>query len=167
MSALTLIVNGSEHKAEASPGESLLSVLRYRLGLSGTKYGCGEGQCGACTVLVDGKAIRSCLTPADSVAGKKVVTIEGLSQDGKLDPVQQAFLDEEAFQCGYCTPGMIMSARALLSSNPQPSDDEIQRRMNGNVCRCGTYPRVVAAIHRAASIAKGVHRATHEGASKS
>jgi aerobic-type carbon monoxide dehydrogenase small subunit (CoxS/CutS family) len=154
MGLITLIVNGAGHRTEASSGESLLSLLRYRLGLTGTKYGCGEGQCGACTVLVEGKAVRSCLTPADSVAGKKVVTIEGLSPDGKLDPVQQAFLDEEAFQCGYCTPGMIMSAHALLSANPQPSDDEIQRRMNGNVCRCGTYPRVVAAIHRAAAGAR-------------
>jgi len=154
MTAINLIINGTERRTEASSGESLLSVLRYRLGLTGTKYGCGEGQCGACTVLVDGKAIRSCLTGADSVSGKKVLTIEGLSQDGKLDPVQQAFLEEEAFQCGYCTPGMIMSASALLAANPQPSDDEIQRRMNGNVCRCGTYPRVVAAIHRAASGAR-------------
>jgi aerobic-type carbon monoxide dehydrogenase small subunit (CoxS/CutS family) len=154
MGLITLIVNGAGHRTDAFSGESLLSVLRYRLGLTGTKYGCGEGQCGACTVLVDGKAVRSCLTPADSVVGMKVVTIEGLSQDGKLDPVQQAFLDEEAFQCGYCTPGMIMSARALLSANPRPSDDEIQRRMNGNVCRCGTYPRVVAAIHRAAAGAR-------------
>jgi aerobic-type carbon monoxide dehydrogenase small subunit (CoxS/CutS family) len=151
MTAITLIVNGTERKAEAAAGESLLSVLRYRLGLTGTKYGCGEGQCGACTVLLEGKAVRSCLTPAESVAGKKVVTIEGLSHDGRLAPVQQAFLDEEAFQCGYCTPGMIMSAHALLAANPQPSEEEIKQRMNGNVCRCGTYPRIVAAIRRAAS----------------
>jgi aerobic-type carbon monoxide dehydrogenase small subunit (CoxS/CutS family) len=154
MSAITLTVNGTECKAEAAAGESLLSVLRYRLGLTGTKYGCGEGQCGACTVLLEGKAVRSCLTPAESAAGKKVLTIEGLTQDGRLAPVQQAFLDEEAFQCGYCTPGMIMSAHALLTGNPQPSDEEIKQRMNGNVCRCGTYPRIVAAIRRAVSGAK-------------
>lgn len=154
MAAITLIVNGSERKAEAASGESLLSLLRYRLGLTGTKYGCGEGQCGACTVLLEGKAVRSCLTPAESAAGKKVLTIEGLSQDGRLAPLQQAFLDEEAFQCGYCTPGMIMSAQALLAATPQPSQEEIHQRMNGNVCRCGTYPRIVAAIHRAASGAK-------------
>src|SRR5215469_9988046 len=116
MAAITLIVNGTERKAEAAAGESLLSVLRYRLGLTGTKYGCGEGQCGACTVLVDGLATRSCRTPAEASAGKKIVTIEGLSQDGKLHPLQQAFLDEEAFQCGYCTTGMIMSAHALLAN---------------------------------------------------
>jgi aerobic-type carbon monoxide dehydrogenase small subunit (CoxS/CutS family) len=154
MTAITLIVNGTERKAEAAAGESLLSVLRYRLGLTGTKYGCGEGQCGACTVVLEGKAVRSCLTLAESAAGKKVLTIEGLSQDGRLVPVQQAFLDEEAFQCGYCTPGMIMSAHALLADNPQPSEEEIKQRMNGNVCRCGTYPRIVAAIRRAAAGAR-------------
>jgi len=151
MAAITLIVNGTERKAEATAGESLLSVLRYRLGLTGTKYGCGEGQCGACTVLLEGKAVRSCITPAESAAGKKILTIEGLSQDGRLAPAQQAFLEEEAFQCGYCTPGMIMSAHALLAANPQPSEEEIKQRMNGNVCRCGTYPRIVAAIRRAAT----------------
>ena len=154
VAAITLIVNGTERKAEAAAGESLLSVLRYRLGLTGTKYGCGEGQCGACTVLLEGKAVRSCLTPAESAAGKKILTIEGLSQDGKLAPVQQAFLEDEAFQCGYCTPGMIMSAHALLAGNPQPSEEEIKQRMNGNVCRCGTYPRIVAAIRRAAGARK-------------
>ena len=154
MTAITLIVNGTERKAEATAGESLLSVLRYRLGLTGTKYGCGEGQCGACTVVLEGKAVRSCLTPAESAARKKILTIEGLSQDGRLAPVQQAFLEEEAFQCGYCTPGMIMSAHALLTANPQPSEEEIKQRMNGNVCRCGTYPRIVAAIRRAASGAR-------------
>jgi len=154
VAAITLIVNGTERKAEAAAGESLLSVLRYRLGLTGTKYGCGEGQCGACTVLLEGKAVRSCLTPAESAAGKKILTIEGLYQDGKLAPVQQAFLEDEAFQCGYCTPGMVMSAHALLAGNPQPSEEEIKQRMNGNVCRCGTYPRIVAAIRRAAGARK-------------
>jgi len=154
MPAITLIVNGTERKTEAASGESLLSVLRYRLGLTGTKYGCGEGQCGACTVLVDGKAVRSCITAADAVSGQKILTIESLSQDGKLSPLQQAFLDEEAFQCGYCTPGMIMSAHALLAGTPQPSDEQIMQRMNGNICRCGTYPRIVAAIRRATAGAK-------------
>jgi aerobic-type carbon monoxide dehydrogenase small subunit (CoxS/CutS family) len=127
----------------------LLSVLRNRLELTGAKYGCGEGQCGACTVLLDGKPVRSCRTSASSAAGKKISTIEGLSQNGNLHPLQQAFLDEEAFQCGYCTPGMILSAAALLTSNPSPSDEEILQHMNGNICRCGTYPRIMAAIHRA------------------
>ena len=150
MPAITLIVNGSERKTEAAAGESLLSVLRYRLGLTGTKYGCGEGACGACTVLVDGRATRSCRMPAEAGARKEIVTIEGLAQNGKLHPLQQAFLVEEAFQCGYCTTGMIMSAHALLAENPKPSDEQIIEEMNGNVCRCGTYPRVMAAIRRAA-----------------
>jgi aerobic-type carbon monoxide dehydrogenase small subunit (CoxS/CutS family) len=154
MPAITLIVNGSEHKVECASGEFLLSVLRNRLGLTGTKYGCGEGQCGACTVLLRGKAIRSCLTPAESVAGQKIVTIEGLSTNGQLHPLQQAFLEEEAFQCGYCTSGMIMSAHSVLAAHPHPSDQDIIQYMDGNVCRCGTYPRILAAIRRAAHGAK-------------
>ena len=149
MATITLLINGSERKVEAAEGEPLLSVLRNRLGLTGTKYGCGVGQCGACTVLLDGKAMRSCLLPADAVKGK-IVTIEGLAANGSLQPVQQAFLDEEAFQCGYCTSGMIMAAQGLLTSVPRPSDDDIFEHMNGNICRCGTYPRIMAAIHRAA-----------------
>ena len=128
----------------------LLYVLRDRLNLTGTKYGCGEGQCGACTVLIDGRPTRSCQMHATAVSGRKITTIEGLEGDGKLHPVQQAFLDEEAFQCSYCTPGMILSAVGLLKTNPKPSDEEIIRGMNGNICRCGTYPRIVAAIRRAA-----------------
>ena len=155
MPMLTLLVNGTERKVEAQAGEPLLWVLRDGLGLTGTKYGCGEGQCGACTVLLDGKPVRSCRTAAESATGKKILTIESLAENGKLTPLQQAFLDEEAFQCGYCTPGMIMSAHALLSATPQPSDEEIIRQMNGNVCRCGTYPRIVAAVHRAAGGKKG------------
>jgi aerobic-type carbon monoxide dehydrogenase small subunit (CoxS/CutS family) len=147
---LTLLVNGTERKVEAQAGEPLLWVLRDRLGLTGTKYGCGEGQCGACTVLLDGRPVRSCRTPAESATGKKILTIESLSENGRLAALQQAFLEEEAFQCGYCTSGMIMSAHALLSGTPRPTDDEIIRHMNGNICRCGTYPRVAAAIHRAA-----------------
>jgi aerobic-type carbon monoxide dehydrogenase small subunit (CoxS/CutS family)/outer membrane lipoprotein-sorting protein len=124
--------------------------LRNRLGLTGTKYGCGEGQCGACTVLFNGRPIRSCRAPAESAQGINILTIEGLAGKGSLSPVQKAFLEEEAFQCGYCTSGMILAAHALLASNPKPSDAEIIQHMNGNICRCGTYPRIVAAIHRAA-----------------
>ena len=151
MSEIVLIVNGEERRVDAPPEESLLSVLRNRLDLTGTKYGCGEGQCGACTVLLDGKAVRSCLTPLSTAARKKITTIEGLEHAGKLHPVQEAFLAEEAFQCGYCTSGMIMSAAALLSANPSPNEALIKRAMNGNICRCGTYPRVIAAIQRAAT----------------
>jgi isoquinoline 1-oxidoreductase subunit alpha len=154
MPSLTLLVNGTERKVEAEPDEPLLSVLRTRLGLTGTKYGCGEGQCGACTVLIDGRAVRSCRMPAKAASGKKVVTIENLAQNGKLHPIQQAFLEEEAFQCGYCTPGMIMAAHALLTATPRPTDEEIIQHMNGNICRCGTYLRIMAGIHRAAVGAK-------------
>ena len=150
MSALVLNVNGSERQVNTPPDESLLSVLRDYLQLTGTKYGCGEGQCGACTVLLDGRPARSCRTTVSQAVGKKITTIEGLEQDGKLHPVQAAFLDHEAFQCGYCTSGMIMSAVALLTSTPSPSDNEIIRQMNGNVCRCGTYARILAAVRQAA-----------------
>jgi aerobic-type carbon monoxide dehydrogenase small subunit (CoxS/CutS family) len=143
---LVLNVNGSERQVDAPPAEPLLSVLRNYFQLTGTKYGCGEGQCGACTVLLDGRAARSCRTPVSQVVGKKITTIEGLEQNGKLHPVQQAFIDQSAFQCAYCTSGMIMSAVALLNSTPSPTDAEIIRQMNGNVCRCGTYARILAAI---------------------
>jgi aerobic-type carbon monoxide dehydrogenase small subunit (CoxS/CutS family) len=146
----SLLVNGTEHKVDTPPDEKLLWVLRNSLNLTGTKYGCGEGQCGACTVLLEGKPVRSCLTRASLVAGKKITTIEGLSQDGDLHPVQEAFLRAEAFQCGYCTPGMVMAATALLNETPHPSDEQIVERMNGNICRCGTYPRVVQAVRLAA-----------------
>lgn len=150
MPTLTLLVNGTEHQVEAEPGEPLLWVLRNRLGLTGTKYGCGEGQCGACTVLLEGRSIRSCRMPAENAAGKKILTIESLTENGRLSPLQQAFLEEEAFQCAYCTSGMIMSAHALLAATPHPSEEQIIQHMNGNVCRCGTYPRIMAAIQRAA-----------------
>jgi aerobic-type carbon monoxide dehydrogenase small subunit (CoxS/CutS family) len=150
MREIVLNVNGSEHRVPAADDEMLLYVLRDRLNLTGTKYGCGEGQCGACTVLIDGRPMRSCQMHASAVSGRKITTIEGLQSDGKLHPVQQAFLEEEAFQCSYCTPGMILSAVGLLNANPKPSDEEIIRGMNGNICRCGTYPRIVAAIRRAA-----------------
>lgn len=153
MPILTLNVNGTERKIDCLPGESLLSVLRYRLALTGTKYGCGEGQCGACTVLLRGKSIRSCRTPAEVVAGQPVVTIEGLAGT-YLHPLQDAFLKEEAFQCAFCTSGMIMSAQSLLAANPNPDDDDIVQMMDGNVCRCGTYPRIIAAIKRAAGAMK-------------
>ena len=152
MGELSLNVNGKPYnKVNAPAEETLLSVLRNRLGLTGTKYGCGEGQCGACTVLMDGAATRSCSIPAAAAAGAKITTIEGLEQNGRLTPVQQAFLDEGAFQCGYCTSGMIMSATALLSNHHAPNDEEILGAMNGNVCRCGTYPRIREAIKRAAA----------------
>ncbi|HKF22741.1 MAG TPA: (2Fe-2S)-binding protein [Candidatus Angelobacter sp.] len=154
MPAIILNINGSEHKVDAASGESLLSVLRNRLGLTGTKYGCGEGACGACTVLLQGKAVRSCLAPAKSCAGQKIITVEGLMQDGRLHPVQQAFLEEEAFQCAYCTSGMIMSAVSLLKANAHPSDEQIVDEMNGNICRCGTYQRILAAIRRAVQAEK-------------
>ena len=150
MSALLLNVNGSDRQVNAPPEETLLSVLRDRLQMTGTKYGCGEGQCGACTVLLDGRPVRSCRTPASQAVGKKILTIEGLEQNGKLHAVQQAFLEQEAFQCAYCTSGMIMSTVALLSTTPNPTGDDIMRAMNGNICRCGTYPRILAAIRQAA-----------------
>jgi aerobic-type carbon monoxide dehydrogenase small subunit (CoxS/CutS family) len=156
MSDFTLTINGAKLPVTAPGDESLLSVLRNRLNLTGTKYGCGEGVCGACTVLLDGKAVRSCQTLISEAGGAKITTIEGLEQHGQLTPVQQAFLDEDAFQCGFCTSGMIMRATALLQSTPAPTESEITTRMNGNVCRCGTYPRIVVAVQRAShSIAKG------------
>ena len=150
MADLVLSVNGSNHRLQVSPAETLLSVLRDRLQLTGTKYGCGEGACSACTVLIDGAAARSCRTAAVAAAGKKIITVEGLAHNGTLHPIQEAFLTEEAFQCGYCTPGMIIATLALLTSTPNPSDEQITQHMNRNVCRCGTYPRVVAAVKRAA-----------------
>jgi nicotinate dehydrogenase subunit A len=127
----------------------LLSVLREQLDLTGTKYGCGEGQCGACTVLIGGKAQRSCITKAAAIGQKQITTIEGLASGDQLHPVQQAFLDEEAFQCGYCTPGMILSAVSLLKQNPHPSQSQIVESMDGNVCRCGTYSRIIRAVQKA------------------
>src|SRR5690349_13466594 len=132
MAAVVLLVNGREHRLDLPPDLPLLYALREHLQLTGTKYGCGEGQCGACTVLLDGKPVRSCRTPISQAAGKKITTIEGLEQNGQLHPVQQAFLDHEAFQCAYCTSGMIMSTVALLSTTPNPTDDDIVRQMNGN-----------------------------------
>lgn len=145
-----LNVNGSLRTIEADERVSLLSILRDQLDLTGTKYGCGEGVCGACTVLIDGQWRRSCITPVGAVGEKKITTIEGLGEGGRLHPLQQAFLDEAAMQCAYCTSGMIMTAAALLKKKPNPSEAEIVEFMEGNVCRCGTYPRIVAAIAKVA-----------------
>ena len=153
MNYLILNVNGVQRDVDAPAEESLLSVLRNRLNLTGTKYGCGEGQCGACTVLVDGRPTRSCLTPASAAINVKITTIEGLEHEGKLSRVQQAFLDEGAFQCGYCTSGMVLQATALLQSTPHPTDGQIVDHMNGNICRCGTYPRIIEAVRRASRTA--------------
>lgn len=150
-----LHVNGSRRTVNADAERSLLSVLRDDLDLTGSKYGCGEGRCGACTVLLDGRAVRSCSTPVGTAADTEIQTIEGLAKNGKLHPLQEAFLKEDALQCGYCTCGMIMSAVALLSSDPNPSREDIVRTMNGNICRCGVYSRIVAAIQEAARAVKG------------
>jgi aerobic-type carbon monoxide dehydrogenase small subunit (CoxS/CutS family) len=151
-----LQVNGNKLKIDADADRTLLSVLRDDLDLTGSKYGCGEGQCGACTVLIDGQATRSCVTRLSAAAGKKITTIEGIEKNGRLHPLQEAFLEADALQCGYCTPGMIISGVALLNKNANPSEQEIVRFMEGNVCRCGTYPRIVSAIRKAAQSMKGV-----------
>ena len=147
--AITLNVNGKEYPLEVKANEILLNVLRDRLGLMGAKYGCGIGECGACTVLLDGKAILSCQTLAFTADGKKIATIEGLEQNGSLHPLQQAFIDEGAVQCGYCTPGMILSAKALLDINADPSNQEIKQAIRGNLCRCTGYTNIVRAIKTA------------------
>jgi len=143
-------VNGTERSATADPERRLLDVLREELHLTGTKYGCGEGQCGACLVYVDGEPARSCLLPVSSVAGKSVTTIEGLARGDALHPVQEAFLEEGALQCGYCTSGMILAAAALLRQTPDPTDEEIVAGMNGHLCRCNGYVKMVSAVRRAA-----------------
>src|SRR5579864_633309 len=158
-----LNINGRVYPTDADPDASLLFVLRDHLDLTGSKYGCGEGQCGACTVLIDGKARRSCITRLGEVAQKQITTIEGLAKGDQLHPLQQAFLDEDAMQCAYCTSGMIMSAVALLQKNARPDEKEIIDFMDGNVCRCGTYSRIVRAIQKAAkaqapAVAKGASR---------
>lgn len=149
-----LNVNGKRHAIDADTEDTLLNVLRDQIGLTGTKFGCGEGECRACTVLMDGKPIHSCLTSAGEAANKNITTIEGLARNGRLHPVQRAFLDTQAFQCGYCTSGMIMTAVALLHEHPDPSEKTIKKYMEGNICRCGTYPRIVEAIRRAATVMK-------------
>ena len=148
---ILLTVNGKSHHVNVDEDVPLLEVLRDELGLTGTKYGCGEGQCGACTVLIGGAARRSCQIPVRVAIDKPITTIEGLEHGGKLHPLQQAFMDAGAFQCAYCTPGMIMSGVALLQQNPHPSEQDIIQSLQGNVCRCGTYPRIVDAVTRASA----------------
>jgi aerobic-type carbon monoxide dehydrogenase small subunit (CoxS/CutS family) len=153
--SIRLLINGTPRELAVDGQRSLLSVLRDDLTLTGCKYGCGEGECGACTVLIDGKPTRSCLTAVGQCAGKRIKTVEGLAEGDKLHPVQQAFIDCGAMQCGYCTTGMIMSGVALLEKQPRPTREQIVEHMNGNVCRCGTYSRIIAALERAGELARG------------
>jgi isoquinoline 1-oxidoreductase alpha subunit len=153
-----LRINGKTVRVDADRDRPLLGVLRDDLGLTGSKYGCGEGRCGACTVLIDGEPARSCITKLGAVAAREITTIEGLEKDGKLHPLQQAFLDAGAMQCAYCTSGMIVAGAALLRQNPNPSRQEIVEYMDGNICRCGTYPRIIAAIRTAARAVKEASR---------
>lgn len=150
-----LQVNGTTYPIDADADVSLLSVLRNQLDLTGSKYGCGEGQCGACTVLINGNPRRACITPVGAAAQKQITTIEGLETQGRLHPLQEAFLAEGAMQCAFCTSGMILTAVSLLNTNHNPSAEQITEFMNGNICRCGTYPRIVAAIQRASKEMKG------------
>jgi aerobic-type carbon monoxide dehydrogenase small subunit (CoxS/CutS family) len=152
-----IVVNGVRRQVDAEPDTPLLSVLRDDLELTGTKYGCGEGQCGACTVLLDGVPVRSCITRVSTAAGKQVTTIEGLARDGRLHPLQEAFLRVGAMQCGYCTAGMIMAGAGLLAKNPNPSEQQVKQSLEGNICRCGTYPRIVAAVRMAARAKEASH----------
>lgn len=172
MARYVLRVNGNDREVDAEPGDSLLSILRYDLGLTGSRFGCGEGQCGACTILLDGAGARSCVTRVGTVGSKAITTIEGLAANAgsrdpadkpTLHPVQQAFLDVEAFQCGYCTSGMIMAAVGLLKTNPHPSEQDIARLMDGNVCRCGTNLRIVQAVRLAAERMRTTSTATGGG----
>lgn len=139
-------LNGKPIAAEIAPAERLLDTLRYTLGLTGSKEGCGEGECGACTVILDGRAVRSCRVAVEAAVGKEITTVEGLERDGKLHPVQEGFLAVGAMQCGYCTPGMVLASVALLARTPKPTDAETARALEGNICRCGTYPRILAAV---------------------
>ena len=164
MPRYVLRVNGREHEVEADPADSLLSILRGDVGLTGSHFGCGEGQCGACTVLLDGAAVKSCVTRVGFVGTKGITTIEGLSDGDRLHPIQQAFLDEEAFQCAYCTSGMIMAVAGLLKTNPNPTEQDIARMLDRNVCRCGTYPRIVRAVRLAADRLRSTSTST--GASR-
>jgi aerobic-type carbon monoxide dehydrogenase small subunit (CoxS/CutS family) len=148
---MVLNINGVRHELTLDPDMELLNVLRNNLDLTGTKYGCGEGVCGACTVLIDNKPTRSCITPVSSVVGKEIITIEGLEKNGKLHPVQDAFLKSDPFQCSYCASGMLMSAVALLKNNPSPGEEAIVQAMNGNICRCGTYPNIIKSIKLASA----------------
>ena len=149
-STFTLRVNGAEHEVSAEPQTPLLYILRNNLGLKGTRFGCGEGQCGACTVLFDGRAVQSCDTPLWSAAGHEIVTVEGIGEKGSLHPIQQALLDEQAAQCGYCTNGIMMAVKALLDTNQDPSDGQIAASLDRNLCRCGSHVRILRAVKRAA-----------------
>jgi nicotinate dehydrogenase subunit A len=155
MGRYVLRVNGRDREIDAEPGDTLLSLLRGDFGLTGSRYGCGEGQCGACTVLLDGAAARSCVMRIASIGAKAITTIEALAEGDRLHPVQQAFLEAEAFQCGYCTSGMIMATAGLLRTNPNPSEQDVARLLDRNVCRCGTYPRIVRAVRLAAERMRG------------
>jgi nicotinate dehydrogenase subunit A len=156
MAKLTLKVNGTAREVETDdPDTPLLYVLRNDLALTGTHFGCGLAQCGACTVLVDGRAVRSCIAPARSVAGSEVVTIEGLGSPERPDPLQAAFIAEQAAQCGYCTAGMVMSARALLARTPRPTEPQVREALAGNLCRCGSHSRVIRAVLRASGRTPG------------
>lgn len=151
----TLNVNGKKYKITAREDETLLWALRDKLGLTGTKFGCGEGTCGSCTVVMNGHAVRSCVMPLAGTVGAKITTIEGLEKDGSLSPLQQAFIDFNAFCCGFCTPGMIMAATALLEQNPHPTEEDIARALEGNACRCASYPNITKAILHVAGQEKG------------
>jgi len=152
MPRLTLTVNQTRRTLDVPAGARLIDVLRGQFGLTGAKPGCREGVCGSCTILIDGRPMRSCLTPAASAAGKSVTTIEGLAAGSSLHPLQQAFLDHEAYQCGYCTPGMILAAAGLLGRDKSPSDQTIRQSLNGHLCRCGSQPRIVQAVRAAAEV---------------
>ncbi len=151
---MKLVVNGREREVDAPPDMPLLWVLRDMLGYTGTKFGCGMAQCGACTIHIDGKAVRACVIPLSAVGTRSVTTIEGLSTDGS-HPVQRAWAEVDVVQCGYCQPGQIMAAAALLSANPKPTDADIDAALSGNICRCGAYERIRAAVHRAAELERG------------
>ena len=154
MNQIKLTVNGKTQEVAVNPWDTLLDVIREELGLTGTKEGCGLGECGACTVIMNGKTVNSCLVLAMEADGKEITTIEGLSKGDKLHPVQQAFIDEGGLQCGFCTPGMVISAKALLDENPNPSDEEIRRGISGNFCRCTGYTKIIKSVKAAAK--KGV-----------
>lgn len=149
---MELTVNNKKYEAGPDENIALLTVLREQFDLTGSKYGCGEGVCGACTVLVDGHPVRSCITPIKGLKDKTIITIEGLQQNNKLHPVQEAFLEEDPFQCAYCASGMVMASVALLEKKSKPTEEEIISFMNGNICRCGTYPKIISAIKRVSSI---------------